>query len=114
VKILVCGGRNYRDEERVYDQLDTLQEIGGVSLIIEGGAHGADSLARRWAHDRGIHCVTMLALWDHYGPSAGPKRNAAMLLLQPDLVMAFPGGAGTADMVKKARERKIDVMEIAP
>lgn len=33
---------------------------------------------------------------------------------KPDLVVAFPGGAGTADMVSRARRAGIDVLEPAP
>lgn len=35
---------------------------------------------------------------------AGPIRNSFMLALGPDLVLAFPGGRGTADMVRQASE----------
>jgi predicted Rossmann-fold nucleotide-binding protein len=33
---------------------------------------------------------------------------------KPDLVVAFPGGKGTADMIAKARRKKIEVREFAP
>ena len=50
-----------------------------------------------------------------YDANAGPRRNARMLAEgKPDLVVAFPGGRGTADMVSKARAAKVEVMEIAP
>jgi hypothetical protein len=38
-----------------------------------------------------------------FGRSGGPKRNQQMLEEgKPDLVLAFPGGRGTADMVRRA------------
>jgi hypothetical protein len=51
-------------------------------------------------------------LWDKLGPKAGPLRNAAMLLLKPDLVIACPGGKGTANMIKLARDKDIDVIRL--
>jgi len=42
---------------------------------------------------------------------AGPERNAAMLGLGPDLVVAFPGGSGTAGMVRLAKAAGVEVIE---
>jgi len=110
-KILVCGGRNYRDWDTLVAQLDTLQPI---SCIVNGGAGGADEMAADYAHERSIMCYTHHAKWSEYGRRAGPVRNRQMLDLHPDLdmVVAFPGGKGTADMVKAADERKILVWDL--
>jgi len=35
-----------------------------------------------------------------------------MLWFEPDLVLAFPGGRGTANMVKQAREQGVEVREV--
>jgi len=44
--------------------------------------------------------------WDELGKKAGPLRNQRMLDEgKPDLVVAFPGGGGTKDMVS-ARLRR--------
>lgn len=107
-KVLVCGGRDYGEADKVEEVLSALDP----SLIIEGGARGADSLARLWATKNGVHVCTVNALWDFYGKRAGPIRNSAMLALKPDLVVAFPGGRGTADMVAQAREAGIEVLEV--
>lgn len=77
------------------------------TLIIQGGAKGADALAKRWAIEHGIHSVEVSALWDAFGKSAGYRRNAAMLLLKPDYCIALPGGRGTADMIAKCKAKGI-------
>lgn len=52
--------------------------------------------------------------WDKYGKRAGYLRNVQMLDEgKPDLVVAFPGGKGTAMMVKLAKERGVRVIEYA-
>jgi ABC-type hemin transport system substrate-binding protein len=111
VIVLVCGGRSYEDRDKVFRVLDA----SGADFIIEGGATGADRLARRWAEARGFHFATVDALWYRYGKldkSAGAKRNRAMLRLRPDKVIAFPGGNGTHDMVTCAKAAGIPVEEI--
>lgn len=110
MRILVCGGRDYGDKEKVYHILGGLQQ---VQEIIEGGARGADSLAEQYANDNSIPVRRFDADWKSFGRAAGPIRNKQMLEEgKPDMVIAFPGGKGTAHMVKIAKEANIPVKEI--
>lgn len=95
MKILICGGRNYSNMERL---CAALLEIPLATMIIQGGASGADALARGYAEVNGIHYAEVPALWDVLGKKAGPLRNAAMLTLKPDYCLALPGGKGTDSM----------------
>ncbi|MEM9912925.1 MAG: hypothetical protein AAF922_19365 [Pseudomonadota bacterium] len=46
------------------------------------------------------------------GRAAGPIRNKEMLDEGcPDLVVAFPGGRGTANMVKQAQAAGVEVLD---
>ena len=113
--IIVCGGRDYANVGAVTAALDYLRAKSGVRGVVHGAARGADSLAGQWARLRGIDETAFPADWSE-GPSAGPKRNARMLawLLDcpaPHGVVAFPGGRGTADMVKRARSAGVGVWE---
>jgi YspA, cpYpsA-related SLOG family len=113
MKVLVCGGRNYGDAVTVARVLDELREgVGGISHVIHGGATGADALAHEWALAHGVQTVECEALWDFHGDAAGPIRNRRMLELEPDLVVAFPGKKGTANLVELARKRFFLVREI--
>lgn len=112
IKLLVCGGREYSDRERAFARLDSIHGQRPIHVIIEGGANGADSLARAWARSRGVICATVNAVWDKRGRGAGPQRNAAMLSLNPDGVLAFPGGRGTENMVQQARDAGVKVLEV--
>lgn len=128
MKVLVCGGRGYRNEQEAFKALDILysSENGPITLVIQGGAPGADSLAHKWADKNGIPNKTFPAKWNDfsepciigqgqygkYNKLAGSKRNKQMLDEgQPDMVFAFPGGSGTADMVKQAKKSNVRVME---
>ena len=109
--VLVCGGRDYADRKAIQR---TLVGSGPLpSLVIHGGALGADYLAAEVAAENGIHCAEVEALWDHYGKAAGPLRNAAMLRLRPDKVIAFSGGRGTENCVAQAEEAGIPVERIS-
>jgi hypothetical protein len=81
-------------------------------MIISGGARGADALAEQYGYVKGIHVAVVRANWEYYGRSAGPIRNVMMLKLKPDLVIAFPGGSGTANMVYLAKRNETPIREV--
>ena len=115
-RVLVCGGRDYNGDQpwnHVMAVLGDLHDETPIAAIIQGGASGADCLARCWADMYGVKCVTVPADWETHGKAAGPIRNRRMLMdFKPDLVVAFPGGRGTADMVRQAREAGVPVMDV--
>ncbi len=113
-KILICGGRDYTD----YDTFALLMEEVAYHLpkpitVISGGARGADSLAIRWAKDYGHKLEVYMADWDRHKKAAGILRNIQMLKEgQPDLVVAFPGGRGTAHMVSISEKAGVKVAKL--
>lgn len=111
-KVLVCGGRDYDDEAKIYHVLDAyLARIGPDMLVINGGATGADTIAREWAVDRQVDHLTLYAKWQLFGKSAGPIRNRRMARRKPRLVLAFhpniDESKGTRDMIGVAEKLKI-------
>lgn len=112
IKVLVCGGREFTNWKIVYHVLDKLKKDHGEITVIHGAASGADTLAENWAKQAEQVYIGCPAKWSQHGRSAGPIRNMFMLDSDPDLVVAFPGGDGTAHMVKIAKEAGKDVLEI--
>lgn len=109
MRVLVCGGRDYSDWKKVYDTLDALP----VTILIHGGASGADALASDWAASRLRPCMSYHADWSKHGRAAGPIRNQEMIDdAKPGLVVAFPGGRGTADLIRRASAAKIEVRQV--
>jgi hypothetical protein len=110
MRVLVCGGRTYSSKSSVFSVLGKYEHE--ITMIIHGDARGADTLAKEWAIEKKVPYLTVPANWDEYGFEAGPIRNSLMLELgNPELVIAFPGGKGTANMVKQSRKRNIEVIE---
>lgn len=113
-RVLVCGGRDYSD----YNIMATYLEkyLTSTDILIHGNANGADVLSERVRIDlygeEETKVVRFPADWSKYGKRAGPIRNQQMLDEgKPDLVLAFPGGSGTLDMVTKARKAGVVVIE---
>jgi hypothetical protein len=125
MKILVCGGRDYKNKRKVYDVLHELcvkysknynpddNWLPSDIKIIAGGAKGADSLAEDFAVEHFTEFKEYPAKWHKHGIAAGHIRNQQMLEEErPDLVVAFPGGKGTADMVRRSKKAGFKVMEV--
>lgn len=114
MRVLVCGGRDFRDWGRVMETLDGLNAEHKIRTVVHGCARGADELADHWARIREKHVMRFPANWAQ-GKAAGPLRNQRMLEEgKPGLVVAFPGGRGTADMVSRAKAASVKVVEVQP
>lgn len=124
MRLLVCGGRDFRDVPWMWAELDRLDKIGRISCVIDGVQQavdkngfiiGADYWGNQWAIARNRPEERFHADWDAFGKAAGPKRNRRMGEEgKPDLVMPFPRangdwGAGTKSMVAIARGLGIKV-----
>lgn len=110
-RILICGSRDWADGALVGRRMS---ELPAGTVIIEGGARGADTYARLCAEALGFEWVPFEADWRRYGLAAGPRRNAQMLAEgKPDLVWAFHDAweqsRGTKDMIEKARKAGVPV-----
>lgn len=125
MRLAVTGGRHFTDRDAVYRALDRVREEDGpIDELIYGDARGADRLCRDWADYEGITATPFAAEWDDveglpkeqiryhangkpYNVLAGHERNQRMIDSVPDMLLAFPGGSGTSDMCRRARESGI-------
>jgi len=107
MRVLVCGGRKFSDSALLKNTLDRL----GITELAEGDAPGADRMAGKWAEFSGIQLRKFPANWKKFRNAAGPIRNREMFNeFKPELVVAFPGGNGTADMISIARKNGCKVL----
>jgi hypothetical protein len=140
MKLLVCGGREYGSHDGEIETLNRMLDmlVGAGDTIIQGGAFGADDLAWRW-WKRHASAVLMVEFWidggygnrhqterfdqtrARYvrcgawseGKHMGMARNRRQLDDSgADIVLAFPGGTGTAGMVQYARRQGVTVLRV--
>ena len=109
-RVLICGSRDWSSVQAIEDRI---QQLPADTLIIQGGAKGADEIAR-WAGVEAGHFVVEVNCadehWEAFGKRAGYLRNCAMLDLEPDVVIAFSTGSkGTQLTIDEARRRGIRV-----
>ena len=104
------------------------------SRLFHHGACGADAAIARAAHQLGWPALAPPAAWEFHGRAAGPNRDRELLeqaiaaalahaspvLATSVLVLAFPGGSGTASLVRQARRMAsrspvpLAVVEVSP
>lgn len=75
---LIVGGRNFNNYDLLKRKLDKILQNQNKVFIISGGARGADTLAEKYAKEKGYGFKVFIANWDKYGKSAGYIRNTQM------------------------------------
>lgn len=116
MKILICGDRNWSNENKIYEILNIYRKHEKSVEIINGGARGADSIAAKIGKELGFKVTTIKADWKKYSRAAGPIRNEKMIREKPDVVIAFHDkiseSKGTKNMIETAQKNKVPVMLI--
>ena len=121
MKVLICGSRDWKDQDLVVTVLEgSYHEARSVEeslTVIEGCARGADLFAHSWRpSDFWVTHKHYPALWDQFGRAAGPLRNVEMAREKPDIVYAFhdnlEDSLGTRHMVQISRQADIPVVVI--
>jgi hypothetical protein len=109
MKVAVIGSRSFNDYEKLKD---TLSKIN-LSLIVSGGANGADKLGEQYANENNIPTKIFLPDWEKHGRAAGFLRNTD-IINEAELVVAFwdQTSRGTKDSIDKAEKQGKKVMII--
>ena len=117
--LLVTGGRTFAKDGVERELLFAALRVIEPDVVVHGGASGADTAVDVWARQRGVPCLRWPAQWGEKGMAAGPKRNAEMVDLVAQLsakndvmLLRCPGGAGTEDCERRAREKGLRVVEL--
>ena len=129
--VVVAGGGRSLDWplDRIGAALVQATASSPVALLLHGGARGADRLIEQACRSLAWPVEVIPAEWGRYGRAAGPLRNGLLLRRALEvaapaqasvLVVAFPGAAGTASLVRQARHliaadgEPIALVEIQP
>jgi predicted ATP-grasp superfamily ATP-dependent carboligase len=114
MRLLICGDRWWQDKDLIKRYIEHYKP----SVIIEGEARGADTLARVIGEELGIPVEKYPADWNTLGPKAGPMRNRQMLKEgKPDMVIGFhddlENSKGTKDMLKISAKAKVKTLHVS-
>ncbi len=119
--MIVCGGRDYHPGEDEAFMLKVLLRYFRPRVVFHGGAPGVDRWAAWHAKDNGFEEREFAADWDTHGNAAGPMRNETMAIdaaeqdkasNEQSVCVAFPGGGGTANMVRNAYEYGLALVDL--
>ena len=127
MRIVVTGGRDFKDRDFAWSRLDTIHGTKQITSLVHGDATGLDRIAKQWAIARGVVPIDCRADWDNvnapgavvrtnkwgkkYNVKAGPDRNQRMIDdYKPDAAVVFAGGNGTADMTARIIKAKIPIL----
>lgn len=109
--LIVCGGRDFCgtlfEKDCIEQTIAEFKLQKNNTIIMSGGATGADTIALEWAHANEWNAMRVPAKWKSLGKPAGMARNLEMLELavrmhaegSEVIVLALPGGVGTSGMV---------------
>lgn len=112
MKIALTGGRDHHPSEAEMEEALALLScppwFGGE--VLHGDCEGCDrEMAERLrATWPSLKITPFPADWKKHGKAAGPIRNAEMIA-QADMLIAFPGGKGTANCIALAEKKAIPV-----
>jgi len=97
----VVGSRNFQDYELVKQILGEYE----ISVVVSGGAKGADSLGGKYANEHQIPTLIFKPDWKRLGRGAGPARNKT-IVENADFIIAFWDGdsKGTKSAINFAKK----------
>lgn len=105
-RVIIAGGRDFEDYEYLKDRADAMlinKAKQHKIEIVSGMAKGADTLAVKYAKEKGYDLIATPADWDNLGKKAGYVRNQEMADKSHALI-AFH------DTVSRGTRNMIDIM----
>jgi len=109
--VAIVGCRKFKNYDMFKQKVHEWEKINGkITMIVSGGATGADSLAERYASENHIGISIFKPDWIKFGKAAGIMRNTDIVNGSNKLI-AFPSktSVGTWDSINKAKKAGKDV-----
>ena len=105
MKLAIIGSRDFINYNFLKENLEPYKPK--ITLVVSGGARGADKLGEQWAVENKIETLIFLADWDKFGKRAGYIRNED-IIKNCDCCIAFWDGKskGTAHSISLCEKLK--------
>ena len=101
MRIVICGGSNYRLMPGDYRRLDTLRAELGITALLSGGTPGAELGAEVWAATRNVTIRRFDAERVHTDHPTAVHHGLASAVA--DAIVALPGGRNLPATLERAR-----------
>lgn len=106
MKLGIIGSRSFSDYDLLCKEVSKFEDI---TLIISGGASGADLLGERYAREHKIPTRIFYPDWKKYGSRAGFLRNSDIVRSSEHIIIFWDGiSRGSQDSINKAKELNIN------
>lgn len=108
MRTIIAGSRDCTDKNELIVALSECNWI--PTVVISGAAKGADRLGEIWAVESGVPVERFIADWNHYGKSAGYRRNVEMAENAEALIALWDESSrGTKHMIDVAKKKGLRV-----
>jgi len=111
MKVIIAGGRNFRNYEQLCKVCDNiLKDQTNIEIVSGAYYKGADKLGEKYATEKGFPIKQFPADWKKFGRAAGPKRNEQMANYADALIAFWDGKSrGTKHMIDLAKKEYLKV-----
>lgn len=107
--VVVSGGQDWAEHERIWARLDTLKErVPSLTLATTAQPKGVDAIAAAWAASRGVPLVAF-RLNRAFGNAAPFKRNKSLVALSPVEAIICEGSGVQANLAETMRGAGVPV-----
>lgn len=91
MKLLITGSRNFDDYNALKQTIEAIQKLQGekITMLLHGGAIGADSLAQIWADENKVSTQIIKPDYKKYSGKIAPLMRNKELVKQTDCTLAF-------------------------
>lgn len=111
-RVAVIGSRSFANYNLLKEKLDYFLSTfkDDEIIIISGGAKGADSLAEKYAREKGYKIKVYLPDYNKYPGKVAPLKRNETIMENSDVVVAFTNGSrGTQNTLKHAEKRNLPI-----
>ena len=110
MKVIIAGGRTFKDYDLLCRKADVFLSRQSEIEIVSGAAKGADKLGEKYAEERDFSIKRFPADWGTFGNAAGYRRNVEMAVYGDALIAFWDGSSkGTEHMINIAREQDLKI-----
>ena len=111
MKVAIIGGRDFHQKEFLFEKVLSIVQNNKVSMIISGGAKGADTLAKHFALDHEIPFQEYLPQYHLFPGKIAPLKRNEQIVNACDILVAFPcsNSKGTLHAISLAKKQNKEI-----